>query len=317
MERAEEILGLFPDYMRVCWRQALKRCGELQEIRLRADRPVLLINGQRECYINESGLPVQEAGQAKRTDSRQMQDIVNHICQYSLYAFADELKQGYLTVPGGHRIGISGQVVLSGQGSVQSIKNISYMNIRISHEVKGAADSIMPFMYEKGEFHNVMIISPPGCGKTTLLRDLIRQVSDGNRFGKGRTVGVVDERSEIAGSYQGLAQNDVGGRTDVMDACPKALGMMMLLRSMAPRVIAVDELGEKEDIHALGQAVLSGVGLMVTIHGEGMEDVKHRLYLQELLKRRYFKRYVVLGKENGMCRIRGIYNEAYEKCLSG
>lgn len=317
MERAQEILGLFPDYMRKSWSRTLDRCEELQEIRLRTDRPVLLSSGRREYFIGEDDLPAAQEKQAKRTDSRQMQDILNHICRYSLYAFTDELKQGYLTVPGGHRIGIAGQVVLSGEGLVQSIKNIAYMNIRISHEVKGAADSILPFLYEKGEPQNVMIISPPGCGKTTLLRDLIRQVSDGNRFGRGRTVGVVDERSEIAGSYQGIAQNDVGCRSDIMDACPKALGMLMLLRSMAPRVIAVDELGEREDIQALGQAVLSGVGLMVTIHGEGIEDVKHRVYLQEILKRRYFKRFVVLGREKGMCRIRGIYNEAYEKCLSG
>lgn len=317
MERAQEILGLFPDYMRKSWSRTLDRCEELQEIRLRTDRPVLLSSGRREYFIGEDGLPAAQEKQAKRTDSRQMQDILNHICRYSLYAFTDELKQGYLTVPGGHRIGIAGQVVLSGEGLVQSIKNIAYMNIRVSHEVKGAADSILPFLYEKGEPQNVMIISPPGCGKTTLLRDLIRQVSDGNRFGRGRTVGVVDERSEIAGSYQGIAQNDVGCRSDIMDACPKALGMLMLLRSMAPRVIAVDELGEREDIQALGQAVLSGVGLMVTIHGEGIEDVKHRVYLQEILKRRYFKRFVVLGREKGMCRIRGIYNEAYEKCLSG
>lgn len=317
MERAQEILGLFPDYMRKSWSRTLDQCEELQEIRLRTDRPVLLSSGRREYFIGEDDLPAAQEKQAKRTDSRQMQDILNHICRYSLYAFTDELKQGYLTVPGGHRIGIAGQVVLSGEGLVQSIKNIAYMNIRISHEVKGAADSILPFLYEKGEPQNVMIISPPGCGKTTLLRDLIRQVSDGNRFGRGRTVGVVDERSEIAGSYQGIAQNDVGYRSDIMDACPKALGMLMLLRSMAPRVIAVDELGEREDIQALGQAVLSGVGLMVTIHGEGIEDVKHRVYLQEILKRRYFKRFVVLGREKGMCRIRGIYNEAYEKCLSG
>lgn len=317
MERMQEILGLFPDYMRDTWKQVLQKCDTLEEIRLRVDRPVILSSENREYFMTQQGFPVLEEKQALITDSRQMQDIVNHICRYSLYAFSDELRQGYLTVPGGHRIGIAGQVVLSGTETVQSIKNIAYMNIRVSHEIRGAADSILPFLYEKGELHNTLIISPPGCGKTTLLRDLIRQVSDGNRFGRGRTVGVVDERSEIAGSYQGIAQNDVGCRTDILDACPKALGIQMLLRSMAPRIIAVDELGEKEDIQAISQAVLSGVGLLVTIHGESIEDVKHRLHLQEMLKKRCFKRYIVLGKENGMCRIRGIYNEAYEKCLNG
>lgn len=317
MERSEEILRLFPDYQRERWRKVLRNCDELQEIRMRINRPILLMRGQQEFFLSREGELTVHAKQAGCMTAKELKDMLNHICQYSLYAFADELKQGYLTVPGGHRIGIAGQVVLRDRGEILSVKHISYMNIRISHEIKGAADSLLPFLYERGELYNVMIISPPGCGKTTLLRDLIRQVSDGNRYGMGRTVGVVDERSEIAGSYQGIAQNDVGSRTDIMDACPKALGIMMLLRSMAPRVIAVDELGEKEDIHAIGQAVLSGVGLLVTIHGEGIEDVKHRVHLTELLKKRYFKRFIVLGKENGMCRIQGIYNEAYEKCLNG
>lgn len=316
MSKQAEIEGMFPETFRELWKETASRADELQEIRLRACRPIILLLNQREFFLDKTGAITKCPEQAYILQDRELQAILNHICKYSVYAYADEMKQGYITIAGGHRIGIAGQVVLEREHEIRSMKYIGSLNIRISHEIMGAADSILPYLYVKGEVQNVLLISPPGCGKTTLLRDLIRQVSDGSRFGAGRTVGVVDERSEIAASYMGKAQNDVGIRTDVLDACPKAEGMLLLIRAMAPRILAVDELGTKEDVQALNQAALSGIGIMATIHGEGIEDIKHKVFLQELLKKRIFKRYIVLGKENGRCTIKGVFNGEFEKCLS-
>lgn len=315
MDRKEEIQGLFPDFLRGMWDKVFEQMERLQEIRLRNGRPILLYDGRKEYYLKADGQITAVPAEGFCMGERELQAVLSHICQYSLYAFEDEIKQGYLTVPGGHRIGLAGQVVLEGE-HIRTMKHISYMNIRISREIRGAADSLLPFLYERGNFCNVMLIAPPGCGKTTVLRDLIRQVSDGNRYGEGRTVGVVDERSELAGSYLGKAQNDLGMRTDVLDACPKSLGMLLLIRSMSPRVIAIDELGDKEDIQAMQQAALSGIGLMVTVHGEDTEDIKRRLFMQDILKNRLFQRFVVLKKERGRCMVGGIYNEEFQSCLS-
>ena len=168
------------------------------------------------------------------------------------------------------------------------------------------ADPVLPWLYgEDGIFHT-LIISPPRCGKTTLLRDLVRQISNGNREHRGCTVGVVDERSEICGCFMGIPGNDVGIRTDVMDACPKAEGMMMLIRSMAPEVIAVDEIGRYEDIPAIETVLCSGCRLIATVHGSGLADLKSRPLFQRLLAEQVFERYVILGQDFQKGRVRGI-----------
>lgn len=143
------------------------------------------------------------------------------------------------------------------------------------------------------------MISPPGCGKTTLLRDIIRMVSDGNRLAGGMTVGVVDERSELAGCCDGIAVNDLGMRTDILDGCLKAAGMLMLLRSMAPDVVAVDELGDREDTTALEQVLKCGCSVLATVHGGSYEELSRKRFLQPLLQAGAFQRYLVLKHCDG------------------
>ena len=211
-----------------------------------------------------------------------------------------------MTVAGGHRVGVAGQAVLEPDGRIRTFKNISYLNVRVSHEVKGAADGVLPDMYGGGSLKSALIISPPGCGKTTLLRDLVRQISDGNVYGPGMTVGVVDERSELAGSFLGKAQNDMGIRTDVLDGCPKELGMLLLLRSMSPQVIAIDELGGDGELAALRQAAVCGCKVLATVHGEDRQDVEYRFGMAADLWERLFDRFLVLGRERGRYVVRQV-----------
>ncbi len=301
------LLQLFPMDRRKFWSKTAEMEGKLQEIRMRLHKPVVLIIQGKEWFLDESGQPVDKPFNAYCPTKEELEMLLQHICHYSMYAFEDELRQGFITVSGGHRVGIAGQVVLEANGNVRTIKNISYINIRISHEIKGAADKVMPYVYKEGKLKNTLIISPPGCGKTTLLRDLIRQISNGNTYGQGMCVGVVDERSEIAGSYLGQPQNDIGIRTDVLDACPKALGMMLLLRSMSPQVIAIDELGGEQDIKALHMAASCGSRIVATIHGESREDVARKFEQENLLWEQLFECFLILGKEQGRPVVKKIY----------
>ena len=269
---------------------------KLQEIRLRIGKPIIVIADNVEWVMREV------------IEQEDFTETLEYICKYSIYAFENELKQGFITIEGGHRIGISGQVYVE-NGEVKSFKNISSMNIRVSHEVPQCSERILPYITEENGILNTLIVSPPRCGKTTLLRDMVKQVSDGNSYTKGCTVGVVDERSEIGGCYLGIPQNQVGMRTDILDACPKSKGMMMLVRSMAPNVIAVDELGGAEDVHAMEYAMNCGCKFIATVHGKSMEEIRKKPLFESLIKERRFERYIVLGNSGRIGNVEGVFDD--------
>lgn len=293
----------------------LTQVKELQEIRLRAGRPVLLTAGNREYGMTIQGEMTKNINMAYRIEEKDLEAILMHLCHYSLYAYEEEIAKGFLTIKGGHRIGISGQAVVE-NGKIRSIRNITSMNLRIAHEVKGAADHVLPYLYENGEFQNCLLISPPGCGKTTLLRDIIRQVSDGSRYAGGKNVSVIDERSEIGGSYLGMPQNDLGTRTDLLDACPKTQGMMMSLRSMNPYLVAVDEVGGEEDAGAIRQLLKCGCHILASVHGEGPEDVGKKKGMEGLLEEHAFKRYVILSGSHGAGTIERVLDECGSQVMN-
>lgn len=322
MEEMEQVVQIFPQKLRVYLQDAGTENFQAQELRLRAGQPFLMLAEGAEWFLSADGSRwemVKKAGNTSRQinwvsyhiTSQDIQDTLEYMSRYSLYAFDEEVRQGYLTIPGGHRIGLAGQAVLEGQ-NIRTLKQISFLNVRIARQIPGCADQVLPAVYPEGKICSALIISPPRCGKTTLLRDLIRQISNGWQFNglsvPGITVGVVDERSELGACCQGIPQNDLGMRTDVLDGCPKAEGMMMLIRSMAPQVVAVDEIGSRKDMEALLYACSCGCRLLATVHGSSLEDIFNKPVLRELMEMGVFSRYIVLDSEGVPGQIKGIFD---------
>ena len=305
------IYELFPGHLQDVLGVLEGRLNEIQEIRLRVGRPVIIMIGGREHSVSVRGQVINNLKDGLLISKEDIEAVIMHICRASVYAYEEEIRKGFITVKGGHRVGISGQAVLTEKGELKTIKNISFVNIRIAHEIRGVADKLMHWLYENGRVHNTLIISPPGFGKTTLLRDIIRNISNGSMYTEGRTCSIIDERSELAGCYNGIPQLDVGLRTDVLDACPKSLGMMMAIRSMAPQVVAVDELGTTEDIKSLFAVIRSGCSVLATIHGEDIRSLNEKSFLKEVMNEKVFTRYIVITNPKHEI---NIYNGDLRKC---
>lgn len=305
---SEEIMKFLPQTVKeIILKLPQSIVTELEEIRIRINRPIIFAtNNEQLTYKN--GQISKDLKNGYIIDGEEMNKLLHLISQSSIYAWEEEFKRGYLTLKGGHRVGITGKVVLD-KGAVRTIKDISGINIRIAKEIKGVADKILPYILNSQQFmEHTLIISPPQCGKTTLLRDIVRQLSNGVskiRF-NGLNVGLVDERSEIAGSFHGIPQYDVGIRTDVLDGCPKAEGMMMLIRSMSPDVIATDEIGAIEDIRALEEVLNSGIKIITTVHGKNLEELKRRPTLKKILDLNIFTRIIILSRSKGVGTIEDI-----------
>lgn len=239
-----------------------------EEIRLRVGQPLEILYGDEKS---------KKYGVLEET---QLREMLNYLSGYSPYAMEEELRQGFFTVEGGHRIGVSGRTSFQKKGrwnEMNPLSEINGLNIRIAHERKDCAQPLLPWLYDGRSIYHTVIFAPPGVGKTTYLRDTIRCLSTGSGMWPGLKVGVVDERSEIAACHRGVPQNDLGPRCDVLDNCPKELGMRMLLRSMSPEVIAVDELGLPEDFDAFAESAKCGVAVLATMHAGKLEEVLQRM----------------------------------------
>lgn len=253
----------------------------LTEIRLRLSKNLRINYGKKEkiykLIINKN----------------HMNELLEFATRHSAYAFENQLKQGFITVEGGHRIGLCGKAIVK-EGCVCGFKNISSANIRVAHEVKYCGNNVISFIKEKDRLYNTLIIAPPGCGKTTLLRDIIRNLA------AYVNVGVCDERGELAACCEGVSCNDLGDRTDVIEDCDKNAASEILLRTMNPRVIAMDELGN-EDVAIIDRLINHGCMVIATIHGISIEEAKAVL--------NYFDRLIVLSDFEGIGTIEKVYKK--------
>ena len=290
MKDFNEILRYFPhniyQVLKNTFEQKQNLISSLQEIRIRVNRPIILKTGQADLLIEYL------------VTQSEVFEVLEKLCNNSIYAYQNQICKGFITVRGGHRVGITGTAITENE-KVTNLKYITSLNFRIAREVKGCSNKILKDVIckEQDTIYTSLIVSPPGKGKTTMLRDLIRNISNGvPELGfRGKTCGVVDERGEIAAMYHGIPQNDVGIRTDVIENISKDKGMSMLIRSMAPEIIACDEIGSKEDVEAIQNAVISGVKGIFTMHGKNLDDIKENQGINYLIKTKQIEKIIFLS----------------------
>ncbi|MDQ0220812.1 stage III sporulation protein AA [Peribacillus cavernae] len=293
----ESVLSLLPKKIHEQLQHISPAVAErIEELRIRIGRPLEIIVGGKPSFMPY----LVDAGDA--------QALLSRLSQFSLYTLEEELKRGYITVAGGHRVGLAGKVILE-NGGVKAIRDISSFNIRIARQKIGAAEELISFLYTH-EWQHTMIIGAPQSGKTTLLRDIARIISSGSeRYNiLPNKVGIVDERSEIAGCVQGVPQLEFGPRVDVLDGCPKAEGMMMMIRSMSPDVLVVDEIGRAEDTLAVLEAVNAGIKLIITTHGQSLEEIRKRPTIAAILEQSIFERFIELKRSEDQGRISTVFD---------
>lgn len=299
----DEIYKILPKEISNIVKQYLQE-DAVQEIRIKSGKPVILNLSYGEKVLDY------------RTTSEDLKFMMAKVSNYSLYAFEEEIKQGYITLKGGHRVGLAGECVIS-NGEVRTIKNISSLNIRICREIIGSSNKIMNLITNNNRVYNTLIVSPPKCGKTTILRDIAKNISNGmykiNLSGKKVTI--VDERSEIAACYNGVPQMNVGIRTDILDNCLKKSGMIMAIRSLSPEVLICDEIGTKGDLEALNMAFNSGVNVIVTVHGYDIADVYGRAVFKGLIDNCILERIILLSNRKGAGTIEKVYKVSRERGL--
>lgn len=284
-----EILKYFPIRVGQVISKELDNNENLEEIRLRSNKPIILKFTNKEKILK---------GFIETEDILQ---TLQSICDNSIYSYQNQICEGFITIKGGHRVGITGSAIIS-NGKITNINYISNLNFRIARQMIGCSNNLLDYILDltNNTIYNTLIISSPGAGKTTVLRDVIRRISNGiEDIGfKGKNISVVDERGEIAAMYKGVPQNDIGIRTDILDNIKKSDGMKMVIRSMSPDIIVADEIGSIEDVEAINYAICCGIKGIFTAHGSSFEDLNLNPAISGLIKKQIFERLVFLDKKH-------------------
>ena len=294
----DEILNYFPSSIQIKIIEEIKdKYNTLEEIRLRRNRPIILKFTNNEKVIKHE------------VSAEEINSTLQSICENSIYTYQNEIAEGFITIKGGNRVGITGSCVIE-DGKVININYIYSLNFRIARQVIGSGNKILKFILDtdNNSIYNTLIVSKPGSGKTTTVRDIVRQLSTGIKELKflAINVGIVDERGEIAALYKGNPENDIGIKTDIVENVSKSKGLEMLIRSMAPKVVVADEIGKREDIEAIKYAVCSGCKGLFTAHGSSFEDINLNPIIKSLIAEDIIERIIFLDDT-----VKGKVKEAY------
>lgn len=275
----------------------------INEIRIRLNKKIIVTIDNKSYYLSQDGLSSKEE-RAIVCDSETIEFIIKRACENSVYAYTDQIKNGYITTKGGIRIGLAGEGVID-KNQIKNLKNISSLVIRIPKEVKGCSSEIMGYLTRE-EFMNTLIVSPPGCGKTTMIRDIIYQLSNKNYC---YNVLLIDEKYEIANCFNGTPLLDVGNFCDVLSGVPKWYGFDVGIKNLKPDIIVTDEIGSEKDCDSIFRASTSGIKILASVHASNIEDVAKKEEFEKLIRNKVFKRFVILSSNNGPGSIVGVYDE--------
>lgn len=275
----------------------------INEIRLRADKPILLCIGKTRVFLGENGVTGVVKNSLKLTRV-EIEDIIFRASECSIYSVNEQIKKGFIITTGGVRLGIGGDMIEE-DGKLRTMTNFSSINIRIPHEIRNCCLNVFDLLINKNGVYNSLIISPPGAGKTTFLRDFVCQLSEKNY---ALNVLILDERGEIDIGERGL-----GNFVDKISFASKKIGFENGIRSLAPDLIVTDELGQGEDLQAVNYAINSGVNILATVHCDSMDSLIKKPSFEGIIRDKVFKRFVLLSMRNGPGTIEGVYNENFSR----
>jgi stage III sporulation protein AA len=293
-----------------------KELDFIEEIRIRAGRSVILLSKNSEWFLRDDGQVVNNIRNLFVPTKEDLYKMLQVICKNSLYAYQEEISNGFITLEGGHRVGVVGKILFD-KGKIKNVVNFSGLNFRISREVIGCANEILKYVIREGQVLSTLIISPPGAGKTTILRDLSRQISNGvpRLKLKGFKVGIVDERYELLGETDGKFEHDLGIRTDVIQGCPKDIGILMLLRTMSPQVVITDEIGDDRDFTAIKKSMNAGIKIITSYHSYSLREENFRKGVRKFIKEGIFDRIIYLSSNFGPGTLEEVYDTRQKKFL--